>query len=387
MSDCDPTVTVVYSSEPKQAVRRIVEKLQPFSRLRANDRVVLKPNLVVSRRSWLGANTRPEIVEGLVAALRECGVQSITVADGSGMGESATSAFRICGYEALAKRYGVRLLDIEKDRFVQKSTRTEGPFRQLPVSRTVAECDCLINVPVIKAHGQTRVTCSLKNLKGTISRQMKSRFHGGDLERAIAQLASALVPDFVLADGTYGDLSSELGGRPVNLGIVAAGYNALAIDCFAARTLGFSPREIGHIAHYARLHGLDLERFEPFLCQLNQPVSERVFPPETQEGFSSFPCSVSLGNACSTCYANLRFALERMRRARLLDGSQYFHLGQGASEEHTAGEGSSVEDRLIAVGDCAVRRLQAQAATSARIDISGCPPSAEQIVAAVRGSG
>ena len=379
----DPNLAVTYSSSADPSVRQVIETLQPFKALSPEARVVIKPNIVLSRKRWLGANTRPEIVESLVVLLREQGVRNITIADGSGIGESATRAFKICGYTEIADKHGVRLVDIDRDRFIERSTLTDGPFSKLALSQTVADCDYLINVPVIKAHCQTRVTCSLKNLKGVMPRQLKSSFHGADLERAIAQLAALVTPDFVLADGTYGDLSSELGGKPVNLGIIAGGRDPLTVDCFAASTLGFSPAAIAHIAHYARARGVDPAAFQPVLHELNHPSGDRVFETDT-DGFRAYPCTVQLGNTCCTCHGNLRFALERMREARVLSGEDHYYIGSFGTAAEAAGEKRAQQHcrahRAIAVGDCA----RAAVSPPAEIAVPGCPPSADAIVRAVR---
>ncbi len=409
MSRNRQSVAVVYSSTAHPAVRQAIEALNPFAELPRTAHVVIKPNLVVSRPDWLGADTRPEIVEALVAVLRDHGVRRITIADGSGMGESATRAFQICGYHEIAAKHDIDLLDIERDRFVSIPTRVDGPFAQLSVSRTVAECDYLVNVPVIKAHCQTRMTCSLKNLKGVMPPKLKSGFHGTDLERAIAQLAATVSPEFILADGTYGDLTSELGGSPVNLGVIAAGHDPLAIDCFAAATLGFAPSAIAHLAHYAQLRGVDLDRFRPQVRALNHPRGERRFRAE-ENSFRSYPCSVHLGSACSTCHGNLLFALKRLKETRRLGRRDRYYLGRFSDRELDSSTGSSGSrgrrgggdaggGRTVAVGDCALRLFGAGGAEATGpgrpaaeslapcgpgfVAVAGCPPSAEEIVEAV----
>ena len=391
-------VSVWYGSEIEPAVQSIVSELQPFDGLGPASRVVIKPNIVLSRKQWLGANTQPAVVEALITLLHERGVHNITVADGAGMGESATRAFSICGYTEIARRYGVELLDIERGQFIDVPTRSDGPFSSLSISRTVAECDYLINVPVLKAHCQTRITCSLKNLKGVMTSGLKSAFHGRDLERAIAQLGEVVAPDFILVDGTYGDLSSELGGNPINIGIVAGGYDPLQIDCFAAQTLGYRPGEIKHLAHYARFRGVDLDSLQPAITELNRPRAARTFQTSVR-GHESYRCEVSVGNTCSTCYANLLFALRRMSSLRLLDRNDRIWIGRKPPLTDSGGKG-----RRIMVGDCAIddvapgpgrsgatgrgRCAEVSAgpsdAAGGTVQIPGCPPSADAVVRAVR---
>lgn len=384
-------VAVWYGSEADPAVRAVVRALQPFAGLGPASRVVIKPNIVLSRKQWVGANTQPAVVEALIRLLHEHGVRNITVADGSGMGESATRAFSICGYTEIARRHGVKLLDIERGQFVEVPTRSDGPFSSLSLSRTVAECDFLINVPVLKAHCQTRITCSLKNLKGVLTSGLKSAFHGRDLERAIAQLGEVVAPDFILVDGTYGDLSSELGGNPVNIGIVAGGYDPLQIDCFAAQTLGYRPGEIKHLAHYARVRGVDIDALRPVITELNRPKAAHTFETSVR-GHESYRCDVSVGNTCSTCYANLLFALQRMSSLRLLDRNDRIWIGRKPPLKDGGGKG-----RRIMVGDCAIGDFAPgpgrsdevgagpfDAAGRDAVRVPGCPPSADAVVRAVR---
>ena len=116
---------------------------------------------MVSRQNWVGINTDPRIIEALVKSLKDRGIHRITVGDGSGVGYSATKAFEYCGYKDMASRYGLRLVDLERDEFLKKPVRIEGPFKNLEVARTVLECDFFINVPLMKAHNETLITCSL----------------------------------------------------------------------------------------------------------------------------------------------------------------------------------------------------------------------------------
>ena len=244
-------VVIIYGSQVEKMVRQLIEETGALDRLRPDDLVMIKPNLVESRENWLGVDTDPRVIEALVKVLKDGGVHRITIGDGSGMGNSATKAFEYCGYRDLARRYGLRLVDLDKDEFIKKPVSIAGPFKTLEIARTVLECDYLINVPVLKAHNQTLVTCSLKNLKGTMPRSMKSAFHSVNLHKAIAQLNSILVPHLTIVDGLQGDLHSESGHDPVVMDRIMLGTNPVEVDSVAADMLGYEPRNIRHIAYSA----------------------------------------------------------------------------------------------------------------------------------------
>ncbi|MFW6137971.1 MAG: DUF362 domain-containing protein [Spirochaetota bacterium] len=362
----------MYGSHIEDMVRRLVEAADPFGGLSAGAQVVIKPNLVISRSRWEGVNTHPQVVETLIQLLKEKGIGSITVADGSGMGHSATKAFEVCGYSRVAQKYGVELVDLEKDKFITRKPSIKGPFSSLYIAKTVARSDFLINVPVMKAHGQTKITCSLKNLKGVMPRSMKTSFHGKDLHMAIAQLNSVVSADFILVDGIYGDLTSETGGTPVAINTMLAGYHPLEVDAFVARRLGFAPFDILHIRHFAGAAGAEESSLSTGVQYLNRPVRQQKLRVDTNQ-FRRYRCRVTSQGACCTCQGNLMFALERLSKSRSLSSSQHFAIGQKVNVEHTNHE------TIICVGECAAKRLKGTTM------VYGCPPSSRDIVEAVLG--
>ena len=168
-------IFIIYGKQIDHMTQRLIAESGALNQIRPDDRVVIKPNLVVSRAEWAGVNTDPRVVEALIKQLKEYGVHRITIGDGSGMGYNAAKAFEICGYNRLKKKYNLKLVDLERDRFVKRSTAIDGPFNHLDIAQTVVDCDFLINVPVMKAHGETLITCSLKKLKGSHAKGDENR--------------------------------------------------------------------------------------------------------------------------------------------------------------------------------------------------------------------
>ena len=354
-------VYITYGNQPDDMVPRLLEASSALKGIKPDDRVFIKPNLVASRKNWAGVDTDPRVVEALIKALAEKGVHRITVGDGSGMGQSASRAFEYCGYTDMAKKYGCQLLDVEKDDFVRLPVTAAGPFRELEISRAIVESDVFINVPILKAHSQTLVTCSMKNLKGAMPRHMKTRFHSVDLHRAIAQLNSVLKPDLILVDGLQGDLTSELGRDPVVMDRMLLGTNPVAVDSVVAEILGYAPRDIQHIADAADagLGDCALEKIR--VRRLNKPSKEKHFAPPLHYS-ERFPCKVITDGACCTCTGNLVFALERLNRQGLLSERVRILTGQQAKLP------DATDVFTVAVGSC----VSKEAGADCRID--ACPP-------------
>jgi len=351
-------------------VQRLFEAAGALNRMRPDDTVVIKPNLVVSRPEWAGVNTDPQVVEALIKLLKEYGIQRITVGDGSGMGYNATKAFETCGYTRLKEKYNLQLVDLERDRFVKTSPAVDGPFSSLEIAQTIVECDFLINVPVMKAHSETLITCSLKNLKGVMPRAMKTAFHSRNLHRAIAQLAGVVSPDLILVDGLQGDLSSETGHTPITMERMLLGRNPVEVDSVVADTLGYAPRDIRHIAYSADagIGSCDLQTIQ--IRQLNRPIRNERFAPPVH--FSKrFPCQIQAEGACCTCMGNFIYALERLQEKRMLSNRIRFLIGQKADLSPEKGTVT------VAVGQCAAENKAAD------IKIDDCPPSTSDICRSV----
>jgi len=359
-------VVIIYGNQVQEMIRQLMEKTGAMDQLRPDDTVMIKPNLVVSRQNWVGIDTDPRVIEALVNSLKDRGVHRITIGDGSGMGYSATKAFEYCGYVNLATRYGLRLVDLERDEFIRRPVGVEGPFRSLEIARTVLECDFFINVPIMKAHNETLITCSLKNLKGTMPRSMKTAFHGVNLHRAIAQLNSVLLPQLIIVDGLQGDLRSESGHDPVVMDRIILGTNPVEVDSVAADTLGYSPRDIRHIAYSADagLGRCDLKRIG--IRSLNRPSERKRFSPPSHYS-KRFPCYISAEGACCTCMGNFIFALERLNERGLLSERLAFLIGQNPEIP------CRKKTLTIAVGQCASKKVKAD------LRIDECPPTAGDI--------
>jgi uncharacterized protein (DUF362 family) len=314
----------------------------------------------------VGVDTDPRVVEAMIKALKQKGVHNIIVGDGSGMGQSATKAFEYCGYTKMAKRYDIRLVDLEKDRFVEVPVKMDGPFQRLMIAKTVHDCDFFVNIPIIKIHYQTMITCSMKNLKGTMPRAMKTNFHSVDLHRAIAQLNSALKPDLILVDGLRGDMRNETGHNIIDLERIFLGNNPVEMDSVAADILGYRPRDIPHIVYAADagLGSCDLDDID--IKPLNHPskLVKLSAPPPVAD---RFPCRINAEGACCVCMSNLVFALERLKADGILSNRFTFHIGQQAEIDGDSG----MTD--IAVGKCVPTDRPTD------VVISECPPSANSI--------
>ena len=213
--------------------------------LKSDYSVSIKPNLVVARPAYDGATTHPEVVEGIILFLKDFGVSKIKIIESSWVGDSTKRAYKNCGYEGLSREYNIPLIDLKSD---SCTTLTYGKY-SIDICSEALATDFLINVPVLKAHCQTRMTCCMKNLKGCIPDSEKRRFHSLGLHEPIAVLSKLIKTGYCVIDGICGDLSFEEGGTPVEANRIIAGRDPLLLDSYCAELIGYRPDEIEYLSY------------------------------------------------------------------------------------------------------------------------------------------
>ena len=330
-------------------------------------RIGLKPNLVVSRPASDGATTHPDIAAGLIAYLKKNGFSNIVIMEGSWVGDSTTNAFLTCGYRTLAKEAGVELIDTQSDHY--EVVDCKG--LKIEICSSALAVDFMINLPVMKGHCQTLLTCALKNNKGIISDREKRHFHSLGLKTPIAHLNTVARNDFIVVDGICGDLDFEEGGNPVYAGRMFAARDPVLCDAWAAGLMGYKVSEIPYIG-LAESLGVGVTG-PAQVRELNRSSDAAATGGRLQyRRWDKSPAkvrqlsgSVREESACSACYAGLIFALSR------LGGNERKRLG-----EICIGQGFQGKKGSLGVGRC-----------TADFDAScpGCPPTGAEALAFLKG--
>ncbi|MFR5151462.1 MAG: DUF362 domain-containing protein [Ruminococcus sp.] len=150
-----------------------------------NMRIGIKPNLVAPMEAYWGGTTHPEVVAGIVEYLQEKGFSNLVIMEGSWVGDKTSESYEVCGFKSLCEKYNVPFLDMQKE----KGAPVQCGDMTLNICKSVLDLDFLINVPVLKGHCQTKITCALKNMKGLLPNSEKRRFHALGLHDPIAHLA------------------------------------------------------------------------------------------------------------------------------------------------------------------------------------------------------
>jgi uncharacterized protein (DUF362 family) len=323
-------------------------------------KVSLKPNMVLAKPPSEGATTHAEVVEGIIIFLREKGVQNIEIIESAWIGDDTKRVYKVCGYDRLSEKYGVKLHDLKDDK-IRNVKIANYTFQ---ICEKALDTDFLINVPVLKAHCQTRLTCNLKNLKGCISDREKRNFHTLGLHKPIAYLNKAIKTHFCVIDGICGDLTFEEGGNPVTRDMIICGEDPLLLDSYCAALLGYSAKEVGYIPIAAEIGvaGARLYGADTVITELN--ADRKPVNLGTDRGLAKrLAAYIDEDSACSACYSALISALHRTgyKGAKVC-------IGQGFKNKRGSAEG-------IGCGSCTAgfKRF-----------VRGCPPTAAEVAEFLR---
>lgn len=352
----------LYGTEYKEMTKELLSKADLAGLIGGREkRVAIKPNLVVASPAEFGATTHPEVVAGIVEYLQENQFENIVIVESSWVGDRTSEAFIYCGYKELCEKYDVPFIDGQKDKWHE----VDCAGMKLNIIDAVDSIDFLINVPVLKGHCQTKMTCSLKNLKGLIPNTEKSRFHRMGLHKPIAHLQAGIRQDFIVVDHICGDLDFEEGGNPVVRNCVMAAADPVLVDSYACSLLHYTPDDVPYVrmAEQLGIGSADLDSAQTidlggFHGYAGKEMKEDL-PREHKILEVSY--AVNEVDSCSACYASLSGALWRLKEEGLLDKLDT-PIGIGQGMQGKTGK--------LGVGKCT---------KDFDVCIMGCPPDEDKI--------
>ena len=228
------------------AVRSAVDLVGGLSsRISQGDRVLIKPNFIREEPSHVGTTTNIEVIKAAVALVREAGGIP-TVAEASGNQYDTEYIYRTLGLrEALGD---VTVMDLDQDEIVTVKNERALALREVGIARTVLEADLIIGLPLLKTHMTTSTTIGMKNMMGVLPQREKWKMHMSGLHQALVDLNRIARPGFIIVDGVVGmEGFGPTIGSPVEMNLILAGEDVVAVDTIGSYIMGFQPQEVKHL--------------------------------------------------------------------------------------------------------------------------------------------
>ena len=166
--------------------------------------------------------------------------------------------------------------------------KTDGVrVKEFSLLRPVLEADFIIDLPKVKTHVMTGMSCAVKNLFGTVPGLQKAEFHMRFPEKEpfgemLVDLCETVRPQLIIADGVLAmEGDGPAGGTPRALGLVLGGEDAYAVDLAVCRLMGMPAMRVPYLAA-AHARGLCEAALEEALLrgdtQAAAPVADYKLP-------------------------------------------------------------------------------------------------------------
>ncbi|MBS3975220.1 MAG: DUF362 domain-containing protein [Syntrophomonadaceae bacterium] len=342
--------------------------------------VIIKPNLVaVPKEPRSGAVTNPEVCRALADMVREMGARPV-IADSAAAGVDTEKVIACEGYQEL-RADGYEVIDLKKTPRVTMSIPGGMAISEFETFELVREADVIISVPVMKTHDQTQASLSMKNLKGLGTDNDKKHMHSVGIFEGVSDIIQLFKPAFTVVDAIY--CQEGLGpvfGIPVEMDLILAGRDLVAVDTVCSKIMGFEPEELLITANAANrgLGTMNMEEIEVVGCSI--PEVYRRFKRSSEDvivDVQDFHLLFEEGT-CTGCHNTVLSSIVDIKN----DGNQDYLPGKwvvaGLLNEESLPAGVAKEN-LVLVGKCT--KLWAEQG----IYVKGCPPNNIWVVHAICG--
>lgn len=260
------SLAVVKGKDYLQIIRRVIELSGGMNAFVARgDKVVIKPNMGWDRKPEQGANTHPLVIRALAELALDAGANEILIFDNTC--NEKRRCYANSGIISELDKVGdkrIRSEFMDSRKFVPVDIERGKSLKRWEIYKDVLTADCLINVPVAKHHGLSRLSLGLKNSMGVIGGN-RGRLHY-NLGQELADLATVVQPKLTVIDATRMLLrNGPQGGRVADVKIadtVIASADPVAADAYATTLFGLAPEDIASTvaAHQMGLGEIDLDR-------------------------------------------------------------------------------------------------------------------------------
>lgn len=241
-------IVVAQGPDPYQNTVKVIAAMGGMERFVKKDAVVvIKPNMAWDRSPEQAANTNPQVVAALVELSYKAGAKRVNVFDVPCNDDRRV--YEHSGIEKAAKEKGAFVFFADHWNVVKAKFAYQSPMQGWPVLRDAIVCDTFINVPVLKHHGLTGVTLSMKNLMGVIS-GTRGLVHM-DIGRKLVDLTDFINPELTVIDATrILTRNGPSGGNVADVkafNTVFASVDPTLADMYACKLVDIDPAQVPYL--------------------------------------------------------------------------------------------------------------------------------------------
>jgi uncharacterized protein (DUF362 family) len=216
--------------------------------VKKGQKIVIKPNIgwdVIPERA---GNTNPKLVSRIIKHCFNAGAKEVYVVDHTC--DEWKRCYSNSGIEKAVKDANGKIVPANSESYYHEVKINNGKsLNTAKEHEIILDADVFINVPILKSHGGTSLTISMKNLMGNI--WDRRYWHGNDLHQCIADFATFRKPNLNVVDAYY--VMKSNGPRGISVEDVVTMKSQListdivAVDVAGAKLFGMKPEDIRYI--------------------------------------------------------------------------------------------------------------------------------------------
>lgn len=243
-----PLVSIQKSTYNNLDVESLLMPLGGFKKyINKGERVLLKTNLLNASEPEKAVVTNPIVIAAVAKAVMKVGgIPYIgDLPSGQFVKRRLKKVYEKTGLIKLSNELGIEL---NYDTSSKKIDCPNGKrLQKIPVCNFFLKADKTIALPKIKTHSLMMMTLATKIMFGVVPGLNKVKYHSLFIkQKAFSEMLldvfSVAKPDLIIMDGIVGmQGDGPMGGTPVDLGVMLASDNAVALDLSVCKILGIEP--------------------------------------------------------------------------------------------------------------------------------------------------
>ena len=351
-----------------QAVRKAVDLIGGIEEVvRPGEKVLLKVNwAVVPEDPKVGVTTNPLVARAVADLVKEAGAEPI-ITDSAARGVNTDLVIEATGYNKLREE-GYQIVNLDKEEVIKVDYPEANLIKTIKTFALATEVDKIINIPLLKTHDGAEATLGLKNMKGLLHDDYKSKLHREGLFEGVVDVNFRFTPDLVVYDGTWAmEGLGPMYGIPVKLDLILAGRDVVAGDTVAGYIMGFEPTElmITKLAYERGLGEMDLSKIT-IMGESLDSVKRRFMRVEEDKRIIYPDVNIiHSAGTCTGCKVAIMSTLFDMKNKGILDEARGLTFITGDVELPY----DIPEDKVVTVGICVPEEKRGERWSR------GCPPN------------
>ena len=328
--------------------------------------VLIKPNIAFLAPPESFAVVDPRMIEAVVWYFKtHSKAKEVWIGENPSLGMHvgrARPALETAGMTAAAIAGGAdKIIYFDEEPLVDVEIPGATFFKHAEVFKPFLDADVVINLPKMKVHLAGTVTLGLKNWNGIVPNVHPSGQQQGvhriDLGQKMADMYRIRKADLTIIDALIGmEGQGPHAGTPVEMNLVIAGTDTVAVDAVSASIMGFEPMEVPAIrcAGTDGLGEMDLNRIDIVGEPLNRV--RRFFKRPNGDPVGMYKdFTVFAQQTCPGCFVNVRGALDSFVNSGvnldefIKENGPVLVIGGGAADFEPE---MAVGKNLFITGDC-----------------------------------